>query len=172
MNACREQYGTPCLLAQALFNQPCCLLCVCQCISNTNISTKDFTVLRSVVGLRRQCYEPLDWRSCPLTPCRSVANSLLKCRNYKSETNLKHDFVLCGKFGEVLVLIQQHFLLCQLLHTVSSRVFLLHVSAVTPSHLQGVTIQCFTQQQSITNGTSYTHCYIGTITSAFQGTVQ
>jgi hypothetical protein len=58
-----------------------------------------------------------------------------------------------------------HFLLCQPLHTISSRVFLLHVLAVTSSHLQGVNIKWFTQQHSIINGTSYTHYHIVIITS-------
>jgi hypothetical protein len=52
-----------------------------------------------------------------------------------------------------------HFLLCQLLDTISPRVFLLHVSAVTSSHLQAVNIKWFTQQQSIVNDTPYTHYY-------------
>jgi hypothetical protein len=58
-----------------------------------------------------------------------------------------------------------NFLLFQLLHIISSRVFLLHVSAVTSSHLQAVNIKWFTQQQSIINGTSYLHPYIVIITN-------
>jgi hypothetical protein len=58
-----------------------------------------------------------------------------------------------------------HFLLCQLLHTISSRVFLLQVLAVTSSHLQGVKIIWFMQQQSIMNGKCYTHYYIVITTS-------
>jgi hypothetical protein len=60
----------------------------------------------------------------------------------------------------MLILTNIHFLLFQLHHTISSRVFLVHVSAVTSSHLQGVNIKWFTQQQSVISGTSYLHCYI------------
>jgi hypothetical protein len=38
-------------------------------------------------------------------------------------------------------------LLCRLLHTISSHVFLLHVLAVTSSHLQGVNIKWFIQDR-------------------------
>ena len=97
MNVCCEQYGKSCLLAQTLFNHLCCLLCVSQCISIIYMNTNDFTGLPSV-GLRRRSYEALNWPSFP----RNIRSSLFKCTNYKPQTILRYDFILCVKSDVVL----------------------------------------------------------------------